>query len=87
MRSLPGEHAKPDAIGTHVWHPSRTLDGFGYEVVLMRRYRTLCEEGTCSWLLVYAPNDEQTQRVADIALRFDALTAVKYNRLVEEDLL
>src|SRR5947207_2934762 len=33
MRSLPGEHAKPDAIGTHVWHPSRTLDGFGYEVV------------------------------------------------------
>jgi hypothetical protein len=61
--------------------------GFGYEVVLMRRYKALCEQGGCGWLLVYAPHDEQAAQVADIALRGEALTAVKYHRLVEEDLV
>lgn len=60
--------------------------GFGYEIVLMRRYKKLCGEG-CSWLLVYAPEDEEAQRAAEIAKRFGALTAVKYHRLVEEDLI
>jgi hypothetical protein len=60
--------------------------GFGYEIVLMRRYKLLCSDG-CLWFLVYTPDDASTQRVADVAKRFNALTAVKYHRLVEEDLL
>lgn len=60
--------------------------GFGYEITLMRRYKQLCSEG-CRWLLVYAPEDEDTRRVAEVALRLHALTAVKYHRLVEEDLM
>lgn len=60
--------------------------GFGYEIVLMRRYKELCRQG-CTWLLVYAPEDEEAARVADVARRLHALTAVKYHRLVEEDLI
>jgi hypothetical protein len=30
--------------------------GFGYEIVLMRRYLALAESG-CGWLIVYAPDD------------------------------
>lgn len=60
--------------------------GFGYEITLMRRYKKLCSMG-CRWLLVYAPEDDEAQRLADIAKRFNALTAVKYHRLVEEDLV
>ena len=60
--------------------------GFGYEIVLMRRYQELCRAG-CSWLLVYAPDDGKGERVAEVARRFEALTAVKYHRLVEEDLV
>lgn len=60
--------------------------GFGYEIVLMRRYQELNRQG-CSWLLVYAPEDDQTERVAEVARRFGALSAVKYHRLAEEDLV
>jgi hypothetical protein len=60
--------------------------GFGYEITLMRRYRTLAREG-CSWLLVYAPDEAHTRRVADVARRNGALVAVKYNRLLIEDLI
>ena len=60
--------------------------GFGYEIVLMRRYKALSEEG-CRFLLVYAPEDDEAARVAEIAQRFDAPAAVKYHRLVEEDLV
>ncbi|HJV60490.1 MAG TPA: hypothetical protein VJ743_06065 [Albitalea sp.] len=60
--------------------------GFGYEIVLMRRYKKLCEEG-CRWLLIYAPQDEEAQRVAEIAKRLGSPMAVKYHRLVEEDLI
>jgi hypothetical protein len=76
----------------HAARMSQLLDhasefaGFGYEIVLMRRYQELNRQG-CSWLLVYAPGDEQAQRVAEVARRFGALSAVKYHRLVEEDLV
>jgi hypothetical protein len=59
--------------------------GFGYEVVLMRRYKTICHEGGCSWLLVYAPDEKHAQRVGDVARRFEALSSVRYGRLVEEE--
>ena len=60
--------------------------GFGYEITLMRRYQTLAREG-CSWLLVYAPDEAHTRRVGEVARQCGALLAVKYNRLVIEDLI
>lgn len=60
--------------------------GFGYEIVLMRRYKKLCDVG-CRWPLVYAPEDDEAQRVAEVAHRFHAPAAVKYHRLVEEELI
>lgn len=60
--------------------------GFGYEIVLMKRYKKLSEDG-CRFLLVYAPEDDETERVSEIAKRFGAPAAVKYHRLVEEDLI
>jgi hypothetical protein len=60
--------------------------GFGYELTLMRRYQALAREG-CSWLLVYAPDDTHTRRVGEVAQQNGALLAVKYNRLVIEDLI
>ena len=60
--------------------------GFGYEVTLMRKYQTLAREG-CSWLLVYSPDETHTTKVADAAQRFGARLAVKYHRLVVEDLI
>jgi hypothetical protein len=60
--------------------------GFGYQVTLMRRYMTLASEG-CGWLVVYAPDDEQRDRVQEIAKRFNARSAVRYGRLASEDLV
>jgi len=60
--------------------------GFGYEITLMRRYLAFAESGA-GWLIVYAPNDAAVQAITDIAKRFDALCAVRYHRLANEDLL
>ena len=60
--------------------------GFGYEITLMRRYRSLSREG-CSWLLVFAPDDAHAARVAEVARRHDARLAEKYHWLVVEDLI
>ena len=60
--------------------------GFGHEVTLMRRYQDLAQEGA-SWLIVYAPEADQTQLVADAVRRNGALVAAKYNRLTIEDLI
>jgi hypothetical protein len=60
--------------------------GFGYEISLMRRYRELNQEGA-SWLIVYAPDDARTYKVADIVKAHEAVVAEKYNRLTIEDLL
>jgi hypothetical protein len=60
--------------------------GFGYEISLMRRYQQLAREGA-SWLIVYAPEDAQSERVAEVARRHGALAAVKYHRLVIEDIV
>lgn len=66
-------------------HASGTSE-FGHEIVLMRKYRELAEQG-CDWLIVYAPQDERTELVADILRRHGALLAVKYNRLLVETLI
>lgn len=60
--------------------------GFGYEVTLMRRYKALAGQGA-SWLIVFAPEDEQAERVAAAAREHGALLAEKYHRLVIEDLI
>jgi len=60
--------------------------GFGYEIILMRRYMTLASKGA-GWLAVYAPEDEQTGQVQEIAKRLGAQSAVQYGRLVHEDLI
>lgn len=60
--------------------------GFGYEVTLMRKYKALAAEGA-SWLIVFAPEEEQALRVAETARAHGALLAEKYHRLVIEDLI
>ncbi|HZT55655.1 MAG TPA: hypothetical protein VFA35_05465 [Burkholderiaceae bacterium] len=60
--------------------------GFGYEITLMRRYLAFAEEGA-GWLIVYAPDDAAVQRITEVAKRFDALCAVRYRRLANEDLI
>lgn len=62
------------------------LAGFGHEIVLMKRYQELSRQG-CAWLLVYAPEDEQTARAGEILQAHGALIATKYNRLLIEDLI
>ena len=60
--------------------------GFGYEITLMRRYLALAEEGS-GWVIVYAPDDAAVERVTAVATRFEALCAVRYRRLMTEDLV
>ena len=60
--------------------------GFGYEVTLMRKYRELAARGA-SWLIVFAPDEDQAQVVAEVVKAHGALMAEKYHRLVIEDLL
>ena len=60
--------------------------GFGYEITLMRRYLAFAEQGA-GWLIVYAPDDAAVQRIVDVAKRFEALCAVRYHRLANEDLI
>jgi len=60
--------------------------GFGYEITLMRRYLAFAEQGA-GWLIVYAPNDAAAERITEVAKRFDALCAVRYHRLANEDLI
>jgi hypothetical protein len=60
--------------------------GFGYEITLMRRYLAFAEEGA-GWLIVYAPDDAAVQHITEVATRLDALCAVRYHRLANEDLI
>ena len=60
--------------------------GFGYEITLMRRYLKLAEAGA-GWLIIYSPEDALTDKVTQIATDCNALCAVRYGRLVNEDLV
>ncbi|MEO6410751.1 MAG: hypothetical protein ABIO45_18635 [Burkholderiaceae bacterium] len=60
--------------------------GFGYEITLMRRYLDLSSKG-CRWVLVYAPEDDQAEKVQAAAQRYDSPMAVKYHSLAVEDLI
>ena len=67
-------------------HTASQAAGFGYEITLMRRYLALAEGGA-GWLIVYAPEDAAAQRVAEVATRLKASSAVHYHRLANEDLV
>lgn len=71
---------------TEMMRESSGASGFGYEITLMRRYVTLASEGA-GWLLVYSPEEEQTAKIADVAKRLQAKSAVRYGRLLHEDLI
>jgi hypothetical protein len=60
--------------------------GFGVEVSLMRRYQQLARDGA-SWLIVYAPDNPQAERVSEVVREHGALIAQKYHWLVIEDLM
>jgi hypothetical protein len=60
--------------------------GFGYEIQLMRRYMTLASEGA-GWLVIYAPEDEQTAKIGEVAKRMGAKSAVSYGRFLHQDLI
>lgn len=60
--------------------------GFGYEIVLMRRYLRLAEAGA-GWLVIYSPEDENTEAATQVAVELKALCAVRYGRLMNEDLV
>ena len=62
------------------------LAGFGFEVNLMHRYVALAHDGK-QFLLVYAPSDEQGQKVQKLARKLGAPMAVKYHLLAVEDLV
>lgn len=74
-----------DEMGRMLSHTS-DFAGFGYEVALMRKYQALAKDGA-SWLIVFAPDDVQHQRVAGVVKTHGALMAEKYHRLVIEDLI
>ena len=67
-------------------HTASEAAGFGYEITLMRRYLALAEGGA-GWLIVYAPEDAPALRVAEVATRLKASSAVHYHRLANEDLV
>ena len=50
------------------------------------RQRRLAREGA-SWLIVFAPDDAQTERVAEVAREHGALMAERYHRLAIQDLI
>lgn len=62
------------------------MAGFGFEVQSMRRYEHLAHEGY-QWVVVYAPDAEAQERVAEAARRHGAKLANKYNRFTVEELI
>jgi hypothetical protein len=62
------------------------LAGFGYEITLMRRYVELSKSGH-RWLLVKIDSDEQAAAVGEAAREAGATVAVRYGRLIVEELI
>lgn len=62
------------------------LAALGQELNLVKAHLELAEQGH-SFLIVHAPKDEDAQRVASVALRFNAARAQKYGRFVIEELI
>lgn len=65
---------------------SSSAAGFGYEITIMRRFHKLASEGH-RLLLIYAPATKDEERVRDVLAAHGAISAVKYNRLIVEELI
>lgn len=57
----------------------------GQDVAKMPEYLALAKEG-CGFLVVHAPEEEQTKRAIDVARPYGLRFAEKYNRLTLEEL-
>lgn len=62
------------------------LAGFGHEIVLLRRYADLANQGY-RWLLLKADGTDQAQAAADTARQAGATLAVHYRLLTVEELI
>jgi len=62
------------------------LAAFGYELELVETYQALAESG-CSFLVVHAPDDEQLDRVKEVALRLKVASAQHYGTFMIQDLI
>ncbi len=62
------------------------LAGIGQELNLVKAHRELAAKGH-SFLVVRAPKNDQAQRVATIARRFNATRAQSYGHLMIEELI
>lgn len=74
-----------EQIKTHMPHINAAA-GFGTEIQFMRHYDELAATGH-GWLIVYTPDPKQEPIVAEVAERFNADLAHKYNRLITEELI
>lgn len=62
------------------------LAGIGQELNLVKAHRELALQGH-SFLVVKAPNDDDANRVAEVAQRFHAARAQRYGHLMIEELI
>ncbi len=62
------------------------LATIGQEMNLIKAHRAFAEAG-CSFLVVHAPDDEQVQRVAEIARDTHAAAAQSYGHFIIEELI
>ena len=65
---------------------SGPLASLGQEKNLVKHHRELAAEGRV-FLVVHAPEREQTERVAEVARRCHALLAQKYGQMMIEELI
>lgn len=97
MTALLGDGFKPDEVVLYSPEQMRQqadididqagiLAGIGQELNLVKAHRELAIAGH-SFLVVRAPKDDQAQRVAAIALRFNATRAQSYGHLMIEELI
>lgn len=78
-------HEAREGMDDMVDHVSPVV-GFGYESVLMKRYVQLSRQGY-RWLVVYAPGDDDVERLRTVLREQDIDVAVKYHLLASEDLV
>jgi hypothetical protein len=70
----------------HDLQDAGVLASIGQELNLVKAHRELALQGH-GFLLVRAPRDEDAQRVAEIARRFNAARAQRYGRMMIEELI
>lgn len=62
------------------------LAGIGQDLNLVKALRERAQQGS-SFLVIHAPEDEQAERIADIARRFHAQRAQRHGRFMIEELI